>query len=155
MCLSTEHARLRGSDPYQTFDSYETYPHRLQFDGAVVLLTSARAFTAPTPFKEQIELADAVVRIVVVLTILMTVVWDMVFPGRVYYCTDHVGFDYLHPGHWVHGEVEIVDEMTDAFTRSMSEPNVMLRGWTMECLWWIWGLMFGSSRLGVALCGLW
>ena len=80
-----------------------------------------------------------------VLGITMTIVWDNMFPGRIYYCTDHVGLDYLHPGDWVHGDLEFVEDIAAASSRTMSERDIMLRGWTTERLWLIWGLMFGSS----------
>jgi hypothetical protein len=80
-----------------------------------------------------------------VLTIAMTIVWDLALPGRIYYCTDHVGMDYLNPGSWVHGDAELVEDVAAASSRSLSGPDIMLRGWTPRRLWLIWGLMVGSS----------
>jgi hypothetical protein len=86
----------------------------------------------------------------VLLAIPMSIAWDSTFPGKIYYCTDDIGFDYLIPGNWVHGEIEYVDDVGAAMSRSMSEPDVLLRGWSVARLWLIWSVMFGSS-LVVAL----
>ena len=86
----------------------------------------------------------------VLLAIPMSIAWDSTFPGKIYYCTDDIGFDYLIPGNWVHGEIEYVDDVSAAMSRSMSEPDVLLRGWSVARLWLIWSAMFGSS-LVVAL----
>jgi len=75
----------------------------------------------------------------------MSIAWQMIFPGRIYYCTDAVGFEFLMPGSWVHGELEIVDDVQKASSRTMSEPDVILRGWTVGRLWMIWSVMFGST----------
>ena len=84
------------------------------------------------------------------LAIPMSIAWDSSLPGKIYYCTDDVGLDYLIPGDWVHGEIEYVDDVCAAMSRSMSEPDVLLRGWSVGRLWIIWSAMFGSS-LVVAL----
>jgi hypothetical protein len=86
----------------------------------------------------------------VLLAIPMSIVWDSTLPGKIYYCTDDIGLDYLIPGNWVHGEIEYVDDVSAAMSRSMSEPDVLLRGWSVGRLWLIWSAMFGSS-LVVAL----
>ena len=79
------------------------------------------------------------------LAIPMSIAWDSTFPGKVYYCTDDIGLDYLIPGNWVHGEIEYVDDVSAATSRSMSEPDVLLLGWSVGRLWLIWSAMFGSS----------
>lgn len=86
----------------------------------------------------------------VLLAIPMSIAWDSTFPGKIYYCTDDIGLDYLIPGSWVHGEIEYVDDVSAAMSRSMSEPDVLLRGWSVGRLWLFWSAMFGSS-LVVAL----
>jgi hypothetical protein len=84
------------------------------------------------------------------LAIPMSIAWDSTFPGKIYYCTDEIGLDFLMPGNWVHGEIEYVDDVSAAMSRSMNEPDVLLRGWSVGRLWLIWSAMFGSS-LVVAL----
>ncbi len=79
------------------------------------------------------------------LVILMTIAWDLIFPGRIYYCTDEIGFDFLSPGDWVHGEFDIVSDVAVTTSRTMSEPDVLLEGWTIGSLWMVWGCMFLSS----------
>ena len=83
----------------------------------------------------------------VTLTVALSIAWDIVFPGRIYFCTDEVGLDYWQPGSWVHGEVEFVDDVVAASSRNMSESDVMVRGWTIESVWVIWSVMFVSSIL--------
>jgi hypothetical protein len=61
-----------------------------------------------------------------------------------------VGYDYLQPGNWVHGEFESVDDLESVSSRSMSDPDVILRGWTIERLWMIWCTMFGVSLVIVS-----
>ena len=82
---------------------------------------------------------------VCILSILMSFAWDSVFPGKIYYCTDEAGLGYIHPGSWVHGRIEIVDNVPSATSRSMGDPDVMRRGWTVERLWVVWSTMFGVS----------
>ena len=90
------------------------------------------------------DLLKAVVA-AIILTIPMSIAWDAIFPGRIYFCTDEVGFDYFQPGDWIHGEFEFVDDVSTASSRAMSNPDVILRGWTTGRLWITWGMMFGSS----------
>jgi hypothetical protein len=85
------------------------------------------------------------------LTLVMTITWDVYFPRKIYYCTDHVGLGYLQPGDWVHGEIEFVDEVAALVTRDMSHPDILLRGWTVNRLWMVWISMFGSSLVIAAL----
>ena len=81
----------------------------------------------------------------VLLAIPMSIAGDSPFPSTIYYCTDDIGLDYVIPGNWVHGEIEYVDDVSTAMSRSMSEPDVLLRGWSVGRLWLIWSAMFGSS----------
>lgn len=85
------------------------------------------------------------------LTLVMAIAWDVYFPRKIYYCTDHVGLDYLHPSDWVHGEVEYVDEVAALVTRDMGHPDILLRGWTMDRLWMVWISMFGFSLVVSAI----
>ena len=81
----------------------------------------------------------------IILTIPMSMAWEAIFPGRIYFCTDEVGLDYFQPGNWVHGEIEVVDDVASASSRSMGDPDVILRGWTNKHLWMAWSAMFGVS----------
>jgi len=93
--------------------------------------------------------------IFVLFTIALTIAWDSYFPGRIYYCTDHVGLDYLQPGNWIHGSYETVAQVST--DRDMSEPDVIKSGWTMGILWSIWffllTLSFASSFFLARLLG--
>jgi len=82
------------------------------------------------------------------LTVLLTIGWEVIFPGKIYYCTDEMGFGYLMPG-WVHGDLETLDQMPSA--RSMSEPDVIRSGWTPAMLWIIWSTLVVAS-IGVSVC---
>lgn len=84
---------------------------------------------------------------VIIFTIPMSIAWDAFFPGRIYFCRDEVGFGYFQPGNWVHGEPEVVDDVASASSRTMSDSDVILRGWTTERLWKIWSMMFGASGI--------
>jgi len=71
----------------------------------------------------------------VVMTIVCTAVWGVVSEG-LYDCTDSIGFDYWHPGNWVHGDVAVVQQVVHH--RSMSEPDTIQQGWSMARLWSLW-----------------
>jgi hypothetical protein len=90
--------------------------------------------------------------VVGVLAIPSSIAWESIFPGKIYHCTDDVWLEYLTPGDWVHGEIEYVDDVPLAMSRTMSDPDVLLRGWTVGRLWMVWAAMFGSSlALGLFL----
>lgn len=89
--------------------------------------------------------------VVALLTIPLSIAWDASFPGKVYYCTDEVGPGYLMPGDWVHGELEVVEDVEAASSRTMSDPDVIRKGWSTGRLWAIWLLMFGGSVVVGAL----
>jgi hypothetical protein len=88
---------------------------------------------------------------VIILTIPMSIAWEAIFPGRIYFCTDVVGLDYFQPGNWVHGEIDFVEDVTSASSRSMSDPDIIVRGWTTERLWMAWSTMFGASVIVAVL----
>jgi len=73
------------------------------------------------------------------------VCWDALVMGKLYYCTDEIGFDFLSPGDWVHGEVITVPEIDKSV--SMSEPDQILAGWSVARLWGLWAGMIGASLL--------
>ncbi len=51
---------------------------------------------------------------------------------------------YLRPGDWVHGEIEFVDDVPLTLSRTMSDSDVLLRGWTVGRLWMVWAAMLRS-----------
>jgi hypothetical protein len=79
----------------------------------------------------------------VMMTFLCTVVWQVYVNERLYDCTDAIGFDYLHPGDWVHGHVAVVREITH--NHSMSEPDTIKEGWSINRLWCLWLSFFAVS----------
>ena len=86
----------------------------------------------------------------VMMTFICTVVWDQAVNGWLYDCTDAIGFDYLHPGDWVHTwkehpTVAVVE--TVIHNRSMNEPDTIKEGWTVARLWYVWYSMFAFSVL--------
>ena len=97
---------------------------------------------SPTPIAKS---AVKFVIAMVLLTVLMTMAWGAIFPGRIYFCTDEVGFDYLSPGNWVHGTPEVVDDVRESSDRDMGQPDVILEGWTVPKIWGVWILMFSTS----------
>ncbi len=78
-----------------------------------------------------------------VMTVVCTEVWDNVVNERLYDCTDAVGFDYLRPGDWVHGQIKTVPQVIHG--RSMSEPDTILKGWTVRRLWLLWAVFVMTS----------
>ncbi|BCX47012.1 hypothetical protein HAHE_09200 [Haloferula helveola] len=86
----------------------------------------------------------------VALSIPLSIFWDATFPGKVYDCRDDNFFGYITPGSWVHGEIAYVDEIVPE--ASMSEPDVILNGWSTGRLFAVWGWMVGgSAAVAVAL----
>src|SRR3954468_15154178 len=79
--------------------------------------------------------------------------WGTFVADHIYNCTDSLPgvFDYFRPGDWVHAwkPVQFVDVVRSG--RSMSEPDVIKKGWSVGALWFLWGGMIGSS----ALCASW
>lgn len=85
------------------------------------------------------------VLVVGLLAVPWSMAWESTFPGKIYHCTDDDWLGYLRPGDWVHGEIDYVDDVPSALLRTMSDPDVLLRGWTVGRLWMVWTAMFGSS----------
>jgi len=81
--------------------------------------------------------------------IVCTVIWEYQIDGKLYNCTDNVGFDFLHPGDWVHDfgghPVAVVNQVVVG--RSMSEPDEIKTGWSIPRLWLLWCSWFGASLL--------
>lgn len=69
--------------------------------------------------------------------VVMTIAWETLFNGRVYQCSDSIGFPgFLMPGQWVHEPIAYVPTVTPS--TSMSDPDVIKVGWTVTKLWWAW-----------------
>jgi hypothetical protein len=78
----------------------------------------------------------------IVTTIACTWGWEMFIKDHLYNCTDDVPLDYLHPGDWVH---HAVSSPVVSGHRSMSEPDVIMQGWSLLDLWVLWlGFIAGS-----------
>ncbi|HTI70319.1 MAG TPA: hypothetical protein VMF06_10145 [Candidatus Limnocylindria bacterium] len=75
-------------------------------------------------------------------TLFATIAWCTCVTGHLYLCTESTGFDYFHPGDWVHHPISAP---LKAFSDSMSEPDVILEDWTLRGLWMIWCSMFLGS----------
>ena len=78
-----------------------------------------------------------------VMTMVFTAIWGTLITDNLYNCTDAVGFDYLQPGNWVHGDVAFVTHVRAG--RSMSEPDTIKEGWTVRALWALWLSFCGCS----------
>ena len=96
-----------------------------------------------------------IARFVAILTACLAVsvvCWDVLVKGNLYYCTDEVGFDFLSPGDWVHGDVATVSKINTEVT--MSEPDQILTGWSVDRLWGLWAGIIGASLLA-SCAGCW
>ena len=94
------------------------------------------------------RVASRVLRWVIFLLILnipLAVVWEVVFPGRIYDTTQPQGFGYLTPGKWVHEPV-YVDEVVTG--RENGEPDTIRLGWSKGGLLFLWGSLFALSAAG-------
>ena len=76
------------------------------------------------------------VLVMVLTATVCSAIWEGFVTDTVYNCTDSVGFDALHPGDWVHGQVMIVDKVVTG--RPMSEPDTIKEGWSSLGLWVVW-----------------
>jgi hypothetical protein len=71
--------------------------------------------------------------------IAMNMVWETAIAGRIYHCTDDASLGFFTPGNWVHDPV--VHVQTIDTHRPMSEPDVILAGWSQAKLWTTWSAM--------------
>jgi len=62
-----------------------------------------------------------------------TVLWQAWFPGKIYYCTDEIGFDFLMPNGMVHYPVPF-----EHIIISSSMGDEILVGWTLLGLRLVW-----------------
>ena len=81
--------------------------------------------------------------VLIATTVMFSMIWGGLITDTLYNCTDVVGFDYLHPGDWVHGRVAVVDHVVAG--RPMSEPDTVKRGWSVTGLWGLWISFFAVS----------
>lgn len=81
--------------------------------------------------------------LLLLLNLPLAVAWEIIFPGRIYDCTDSLGFGYFTPGAWVHDPIEYVDEVVTG--RSMGEPDTIRLGWSIGGLWGVWLTLFSLS----------
>ncbi len=90
--------------------------------------------------KRRLKITAKFVVVMMFMTIVCTVFWDSVVNRDLYDCTDAVGWDYLRPGDWVHDfdgrAVMTVPHVVHG--RSMSEPDTIKQGWSVEKLWTLW-----------------
>jgi len=68
--------------------------------------------------------------------------WETLIKNRLYNCTDDLPLDYFQPGHWVHQPVGVSHV---SVPRSMSEPDTIKNGWTMQRLWFLWCFCISGS----------
>lgn len=73
------------------------------------------------------------------------VLWEAVFPGKIYHCTDSIGLDFFAPGEWIH-EPHVTVERIDG-SRPMGSPDQIRAGWSLGGLWAVW---WGMSTLALA-----
>jgi hypothetical protein len=81
--------------------------------------------------------------VLILMTVICTMVWGGFVTDSLYNCSDAIGFDYLHPGDWVHGHVAFVHHVVAG--RSMSEPDTVKEDWSIAGLWCLWFAFFGAS----------
>ena len=76
------------------------------------------------------------------MAVVCTWAWDAFINGRVYYCTDGGGLDFLVAvGDWVHD----AESVAQVARRSMSEPDALKDGWSLTGLWCLWGAFVAVS----------
>ena len=82
-----------------------------------------------------------------VATIINTIAWDTLINGKLYNCTDAIGFDYLHPGDWVHNwDDHVIETVAHVVPDGdMSHPDTIEEGWTIGRLWYLWDAFFALS----------
>ena len=89
------------------------------------------------------------------MTVVSTVLWEQI-GSRLYDCTDECGFGFLTPGGWVHESDgrEIVAVSKIVHGRPMSEPDTIVKGWSIPKLWGLWFVLAVAS-LGVSAIVAW
>ena len=73
--------------------------------------------------------------------------WGLFVADHFYNCTDSSPgtFDYFTPGDWVHSwkPIQFVSEVHNS--RSMEQPDVIKKGWSITALWSLWLTMITVS----------
>ncbi|HXI53346.1 MAG TPA: hypothetical protein VNH84_17650 [Candidatus Saccharimonadales bacterium] len=69
--------------------------------------------------------------------------WDGFVNGKLYYCTDGGGLDFLCVGDWVHHP----EPVAHVVPRSMNQPDEIKDGWSIGALWRLWGMFVAVSVL--------
>ena len=95
--------------------------------------------------------------VMTVMAVICSMVWGEFVTDRLYNCTDAIGFDYTHPGDWVHSggtrPVAFVPHVVAG--RSMSEPDTIKEGWSVTGLWCLWfSFVVVSLIVSIALARL-
>lgn len=87
--------------------------------------------------------------------LLMNLLWDAVFPGKIYYCSDVPvdGFDFFQPGAWVHEPMAVVDTI-DPERPWVHGGDAIRRGWDMKMLWLAWGA-FCAAAVVLSFAAAW
>ena len=91
-----------------------------------------------------IAMAAKFVLCLIACTMVCTVFWQELIFDKLYNCTDSVPLDFLQPGDWVHHPVTVHQIV---LARSMSEPDTIKAGWSMQKLWALWSGMVLASLI--------
>jgi hypothetical protein len=99
---------------------------------------------SPSPIMQRILVRIGIFLVMMVMmTIVCMIFWQAYVNEKLYDCTDACGFDYLQPGNWIHGHLAVVQHIVHH--RSMSEPDTIKEGWSVEGLWCLWLTFFAVS----------
>jgi len=101
-------------------------------------------------FKDVAKILKAAAKFIIaffVMTIVCTIAWDALINGKLYNCTEAIGFDYLHPGDWVHNwDDHKIETVAHVFPDGdMNHPDTIEQGWTITRLWYLWYTFFTTS----------
>ena len=80
-----------------------------------------------------------------IMTVVCTVVWQNCITDELYNCTDPGWLDYLSPGDWVHFDHGVIYVPHIVTGRSMSDPDTIKEGWSVNRLWCLWLAFFAVS----------
>jgi len=88
-----------------------------------------------------------------IMLVVSAIIWEQNINDKLYHCTDSVGLpDFVLPG-WVHGSVEYVQEID--VRRSMSLPDEVKEGWSVDGLWYLWfGFLIASAGISCAVASI-
>ena len=97
------------------------------------------------------SIAGKFIVVLMAMTVVCSIVWEMCVNNTLYNCTDPGWLDFLFPGGWVHPSVGLVSVPHVIDGRSMSEPDQIKAGWSIAGLWWLWW-GFVTVSLTVSAC---